>query len=70
MVYVADVIEEQLRGLDEAKKAKLKVPVSAPDPVPACRQPMLEGDRRREAIRARNQEALQRLEAQIKERLH
>jgi hypothetical protein len=41
---------------------------AAPDPVPA--RPLLEGDRRREAIRARNQEALRRLEVEIKERAH
>jgi hypothetical protein len=40
--------------------------ISAPDPVPA--RPMLEGDRRREAIRARNQEALRRAEAELRGR--
>jgi hypothetical protein len=70
MTHVADVIEEQLRNLDEARKAKREADqrVSAPDPVPA--RPLLEGDRRREAICARNQEALRRYEAEIKERLH
>jgi hypothetical protein len=55
---------------DQAEKtppAQPDQPVSAPDPVPA--RPVLEGDRRREAIRARNQAALQQLEAKIKERL-
>jgi hypothetical protein len=82
MTHVAEVIEEQLRNLDEAKKAKreaaaeekqlveppaqLDQPVSAPDPVPA--RPMLPGDRQREAIRARNQEALRRAEAEMKRR--
>jgi hypothetical protein len=82
MVYVADVIETQLRNLDEAKKAKREaaqregnggvdrvLTVVPSDPVPAPR-PMLEGDRRRAAIRARNQEALQRLDAVIKARPH
>jgi hypothetical protein len=80
MDHVNGVIEEQLRGLDEAWKAKReaaveKVPpaaevIGAPDPAPTYRPPMLEGDRRREAIRARNQEAVQRFEFAIKERLH
>jgi hypothetical protein len=52
MTHVADVIEEQLRNLDEARKAKREADqrVSAPDPVPA--RPLLEGDRRREAAKA------------------
>jgi hypothetical protein len=78
MVYVADVIETQLRNLDEAKKAKREADqrvsappdVSAPAPVPAHPRPMLEGDRRREEIRARNQEAVQRFDAKMKERVH
>jgi hypothetical protein len=73
MVYVADVIETQLRNLDEAKEAKQEAvqPVSAPDPVPSPPvRPMLEGDRRRETIRARNQEAVRRSEAEIKARTH
>jgi hypothetical protein len=39
MVYVADVIETQLRNLDEAKEAKQEAdqPVSAPDPTPERR---------------------------------
>jgi hypothetical protein len=52
---------------DQAEKAPPAADViSAPDPVPPYRPPMLEGDRRREAIRARNQAALARLEAEIK----
>jgi hypothetical protein len=70
MTHVADVIEEQLRSLDEARKAKREADqrVSAPDPVPA--RPMLEGDRRRAEILVRNREAVQRSDAAIKERLH
>jgi hypothetical protein len=36
MAYVADVIETQLRNLDEAEKAKQEAvqPVSAPQPAP------------------------------------
>jgi len=52
---------------DQAEKAPPAADViSAPDPVPA--RPMLEGDRRREAIRARNQEALRRAEAELRGR--
>jgi hypothetical protein len=40
--------------------------ISTPDPAPA--RPMLPGDRQREAIRARNQEALRRAEAEMKRR--
>jgi hypothetical protein len=45
------------------------VPEAKPQPLaqPPYR-PMLEGDRRREAIRARNQEALRRFEAEINHR--
>src|SRR5262249_9679329 len=41
-----------------------------PQPLPASsdRQPVLEGDRRREALRARNREALQRFEAELRGR--
>jgi hypothetical protein len=54
--------------VEKAPPAQPDQPVSTPDPVPA--RPVLEGDRRREAIRARNQEALRRLEAEIRERPH
>jgi hypothetical protein len=40
--------------------------ISAADPVPA--RPMLEGDRRREELRARNREALLRFEAELRGR--
>jgi Protein of unknown function (DUF3631) len=56
--------------VEKAPPAQPDQPVSASDPVPSYRQPVLEGDRRREAIRARNQEVLRRFEAEIRERPH
>jgi len=45
--------------------------ISAPDPVPSPPvRPMLPGDLHREQIRARNQEAVRRSEAEIKARTH
>jgi Protein of unknown function (DUF3631) len=74
----ADVIDEADQAKREAATEKQPVekappaqpdqPVSAPDPVPA--RPMLEGDRRRAEIRARNQEKLQQFDAEMKGRLH
>jgi hypothetical protein len=63
---VADVPGQAENQLSAKAKREADQRVSAPDLAPSYRQPMLEGDRRREAIRARNQEALQRLEAQIR----
>jgi hypothetical protein len=57
----ADAVPDQAEKAPPAADA-----ISAPDPVPA--RPMLEGDRRREAIRARNQEALRRAEAELRGR--
>ena len=52
---------------DQAEKAPAPADViSTPDPVPP--RPMLPGDRRRAEIRARNQEAVQRFDAEIRER--
>jgi hypothetical protein len=58
----ADVIDED----EKAPPAQPEQPVSAPDPVPT--RPMLPGDRRRAEIRARNQEAVQRFDAEMKRR--
>jgi hypothetical protein len=52
---------------DQAEKAPPAAGViSTPDPVPP--RPMLPGDRRRAEIRARNREALQRFDAEMKRR--
>jgi Protein of unknown function (DUF3631) len=61
----ADVVDEAGKVKQEADQ-----PVSAPDPVPARPQPMLEGDRQRALRVARNQAVWQRDDAAMKERLH
>jgi hypothetical protein len=61
---VADVPDQA----EKAPPAQPDQPVSAPDPAPA--RPMLPGDARRAEIRARNQEAVQRFDAKMKERVH